>query len=80
MKNASVKKLLKIWEKSGIDGIKKFLNESCVFEGTWLAKIKNLINNGYIISVNEEIKLVLFNINKLSINHKKNNNGDAKNS
>jgi len=62
-KRASVKDVIKCWEGGGIPALKIYLNEVEIFENTWISKIKNLIEKGYINSVNEEIQLVAFNIN-----------------
>jgi hypothetical protein len=59
---ATVKNVIKCWEKGGIPALIIYLNEVQVFEDTWISKIKNLIELGHINSVNEEIELIAFNI------------------
>lgn len=60
---ATVKNVLLIYEKDGIDGVKTFLDNADVQEMTWPYKIKELIDKNCLESVEEEIKLVSFNIN-----------------
>lgn len=81
IKKASVKEIIKIWEKGGITAVQAFLNEVGVFENTWAEKIKNLLEEDHIKSVTEEIELVAFNLdlrNKL-YNPKKKSSGYEKN-
>lgn len=81
MKKSSVKEVINTWEKGGIPALKIFLNEVIVFEGTWIEKIKNLIEKGHIRSVNEEIELVAFNLDlKNKLYNKKTNKSESKNS
>jgi hypothetical protein len=62
-KIATVRNVILCWEEGGILALKIFLEESEVFEGTWVSKIKDLLENGHTQSVIEEIKLVAFNLN-----------------
>jgi len=61
-KKVRVKDILDIWEKGGIQGLKLYFNEVEVDRDTWSEKIKKLLKNGYIKSIEEEINLVYFNI------------------
>lgn len=72
LKRATVKGLVIHWEKGGIDAVKVYLREHEVFEETWIHKIKTLIEEEHIRSVEEEIRLVSFNLdlkNKLYDNN-----------
>jgi len=60
---ATVKSLINCWEKGGISAVKIFLSEAKIYENTWCEKIKKLIDEGHIKSVEQEIELVSFNIN-----------------
>ena len=74
----SVKGVIDCWEKGGVDAVKVFLAETKVYENTWISKIQNLIDQGHIKSVDEEIELVAFNIDLKNKLYTK--NGDTKNS
>lgn len=81
-KKATVREVISVWEKGGIPALKFFLNEVIVFEDTWVYKIKKLIEKDHIKSVDEEIKLIAFNLdlkNKL-YNNKKTKREHPKNS
>jgi len=78
---ASVKGLITQWEKGGMTGVKIYLDQMTVFEDTWVAKIKTLIDSNKIKSADEEIRLISFNLdlkNKL-YNPKIFDNGHRKN-
>jgi hypothetical protein len=79
-KKATVKEIINIWETGGISALKIFLNDVVVFEGTWVEKIKNLLEKGHIKSVNQEIELIAFNLNLKDKLYKKNKSGKSKNS
>jgi len=78
---ATVKKIINIWEDGGgIEAIRIFLSESKVYENTWAEKIKKLIDQNIIKSVEAEIELVSFNINlekKLYKNKKDDKSGES---
>lgn len=59
---ASVKRIVEIWQKGGIDAVEAFLNESIYFGNTWVSKIHDLIKNNQKISAQAEIELVSFNL------------------
>jgi hypothetical protein len=76
---ASVRRLVEYWEKGGIPAIKMYLENSIVFEDTWIYKIKTLINEGHIRSVNEEIDLISINIDLVNkIDNKLKENDEQK--
>jgi len=82
-KKASVREIIQVWEKGGINALKAYFNEVTIFENTWADKVKNLIENNHINSVNEEIELVAFNIdlrNKLYKPKKTKESGSNENS
>jgi ABC-type oligopeptide transport system substrate-binding subunit len=61
---ATVKSIIDCWEKGGLFAVKAFLsNDIKIYENTWAEKIKKLIDEGHIKSVEQEIELVSFNIN-----------------
>jgi len=63
MKVATVKRIIEYWDNGGILAVKMFLEESKIYKDTWAEKINNLIKEGAIKSVEQEIELVSFNIN-----------------
>lgn len=73
----SVKKLTGVWEKGGLKAVAVLLNDprSIVERDSWVAKIKKLIEEKKILSVDAEIKLVK-NIFKYQENE---NQGDKEN-
>lgn len=79
---ATVKRIIICWEKGGFNAVKNFLADAIIYENTWAEKIKKLIDNGHIKSVEQEIDLVAFNIDlKNKFNKpKKTNDGDTKDS
>lgn len=60
---ASVSDLVKVWNEGGIEAVKAYLQLVKVFEDTWEHKIKTLLEKGSVLSAEEEIRLVDFNIN-----------------
>jgi len=59
---ATVKKIVDIWEKGGIQAVKIFLSDSKIYEQSWSEKIKKLLDQNLIKTAEAEIELVSFNI------------------
>jgi hypothetical protein len=60
---ATVKNILNIYSNGGLPDVKVFLDSAKIYEDTWAHKIKTLLDEGHTLSVEEEIKLIKFNIN-----------------
>ena len=58
----TVKSAINCWKEGGVQTLKVYLNSHETKEDTWVNKIKKLINEGCINSVNKEIELILFNL------------------
>lgn len=56
----SVKKLINTWESGGLKSVKSLLDnpDSIIEKDSWVEKIKKLIEDKKLLSVNEEIKLI----------------------
>jgi len=66
IKTATVKGLVNVWKKGGINAVKIYLDTTYIFDNnleTWISKIKKLIDEKKYASVNEEIKLIYINLN-----------------
>lgn len=62
-KRSTVRGIIKVWETAKIEGVTLYLEETEPVKGSWAEKIKRLLKDGYIKSVEKEIELVAFNFN-----------------
>jgi hypothetical protein len=74
---ATVKNIVEVYQKGGIYAVKAFLSEAEVYEMTWSAKLKKMLDDELVASVKEEIELVAFNI-KMNFNGKNGNSCGCK--